>query len=57
LLDYIAMMAHFGEAGFCPPLIETTPVVVEGSDGAEIVLVNRARRLSFVEVFDVRWRR
>ena len=49
-------MAHFGEAGFCAPLNETTPVVVEGSDGAEILLVNRAR-LSFVEAFDVRWRR
>jgi len=29
-------MAHFGEAGFCASLSETTPVVVEGSDGAEI---------------------
>ncbi|KIJ94657.1 hypothetical protein K443DRAFT_31369, partial [Laccaria amethystina LaAM-08-1] len=50
---YIATMAHFSEAGFCAPLSETTPVVVEGSDGDEILLVNRARRLSFVEVFDV----
>ena len=45
------MMAHFGEAGFCAS--ETTSVVVEGSDSAEILLVNRGRRLTFVEVFDV----
>ncbi|KIJ97748.1 hypothetical protein K443DRAFT_105198, partial [Laccaria amethystina LaAM-08-1] len=57
LPDYIAMMAHFGEAVFCAPLSETTPVVVEGSDGAEILSVNCARRLSFIEVFDIRWRR
>jgi len=47
LPDYIETMAHFGEAGLCAPLSETTPVVVEGSDGAEILLVNHARRLSF----------
>ena len=46
------MMAHFGEAGFCAS--ETTPVVVEDSDSAEILLVNRHRRLTFIEVFDVR---
>ena len=46
------MMAHFGEAGFCAN--ETTSVVVKGSDSAEILSVNRGRRLTFVEVFDVR---
>ena len=46
------MMAHFGEAGFCAS--ETTPVVVEDSDSAEILLVNRHRRLTFIEVFYVR---
>jgi len=51
------MMAHFGEACFCAPLSETTPVVVEGSDGTEIFLVNHARRLGFIEVFDVHWQR
>ena len=34
LPNYIATIAHFGEAGFCAPLSETTPAVVEGSDGA-----------------------
>ena len=57
MVTYIATMAHFGEAGFCAPLSVSTPVVVEGSDGAEILLANRARRLNFVEGFDVRWPR
>ena len=54
LPDYIATLAHFDEAGWCAPPSETMHVVVGGSDGAEILLVNHARRLNFVEVFDVR---
>ena len=50
------IMAHFGEAGCCAPLSENTsrPVVAEGSDSAEILSVNRGRRLIFVEAFNVR---
>ena len=49
-------MAHFGEAGCCAPLSENTsrPVMAEGTNSAEILLVNRGRSLTFFEVFDAR---